>query len=78
MAIIIENFDKPTTCIECPFLSKREEFYEGNGYYKKVAFCTLHPEPEDDEDLDIYRDAHYFVNNIEPWCPIKDMKEDEK
>ena len=63
------DIEKPETCCECAFLSKIEELYVDNGLYKKIALCSLHP----DEDGDYYRDFRWFSGNIEKYCPIKEV-----
>ena len=76
MGVIIENFEKPSVCLECPFRSKTEELYEGKGIYRKIAYCTLYPNMGDGKD--IYREIYYFSNHIEKWCPIKEIKSEKE
>lgn len=63
------DIEKPITCCECAFLSKSEELYVGDGLYQKIAFCSLRP----DEEGDYCRELRWFTQNIEKWCPIKEV-----
>ena len=70
-SIKIHGIEKPKTCIECPYLSKPEEFPIRDNMYQKVAKCNLHPEDIEDP----WREIHYFVSHTCEWCPIEEIEE---
>lgn len=60
----------PTTCGECPFLSKAEEVPLLLGKYEKICRCTISPE----EIEDPYHNLYWLINNKPKWCPLKEVK----
>ena len=74
-SIIIHGMGKPCSCIECPFLSKGYESHinkEGNmSLYVKLRRCNLAPKSLKDP----WKIEDWFVNDIEPYCPIEEYKE---
>lgn len=69
MSAIVKGMEKPRTCIDCVFLSKAEEIYEGNDRYSKIRRCLRAP----DNIEDPYRKESWFVCNTEDFCPIVEV-----
>ena len=70
---IIKGFEKPSTCIECPFLSQAKEIWVDKDNYQKIRYCTLHPEIEDP-----WRVQSWFIHNVQDNCPIEEYKEEDR
>ena len=73
--IQINGLNKPENCFDCPFLSESMHVYvpnspPGKHYYEAVWKCKLAP----DKIEDPWRGYEYISKNIEPWCPIKEIK----
>ena len=75
--IFIAGMEKPKCCFDCHFLTKPEtihQFFEFEGkrkqYFEHVYNCTLIPEDEEDG----WHDLEWAMENVQPWCPIVEMK----
>lgn len=77
-SIIVRGMKKPCSCIGCPFLSKGVELYvkkeDGMSLYTKSRRCNLAPEDVEDP----WKSEDWFVDNIEPYCPIEECKEGKR
>lgn len=71
----VKCFHKPDYCMECPFLSEVKYLcidFEKN-LFEQAAFCTFAQDLTDEED--VIRNSKWLMHNIEPWCPIEEVKE---
>ena len=73
MSKSIVIIDTPRSCIECYFISKLAEVPVGDGLYRKIAKCEF---ANLKEIYNPWRDAKWFVNNKETWCPLKEVGND--
>lgn len=72
MSVYIKGMNKPSNCLECPFLSKFLEISIRNideypHAYEKIAHCMLCPE----EIEDPWRNTEWLLEHTESWCPIE-------
>lgn len=73
----INGYEKPKTCIECPFLGDFQlictDIKDDNGDYlwQRISFCKLHPKDIEDP----FRSTGWFIHNTEDWCPIEKVEE---
>ena len=72
MSVYIKGINKPSNCLEFPFLSKFEEFsirnIDEHPYaYEKIAHCMLCPK----EIEDPWRNTGWLLKHTESWCPIE-------
>ena len=79
--VIVHGWEKPYTCIECPFRI-REEWNMEYGIKVPVFACyfALHEDREDDEDADPWIDVRKFAeekfyNRLYDKCPLEEVKQ---
>ena len=76
MAFIVP-LDMPTTCIECPFLSRPEYIPDEpniRNTYVKVCGCTIAPSDVEDN----YANTTILGMTRFKWRPLKEIKEENK
>ena len=80
MSIIVnvKDLEKPRNCSECPFCSKL--FYVCIDFEKDLftqhGYCQFAYEFSPDDDP--VRTSKWLLHNVEPWCPISEVKDESK